>query len=174
MYIGLNDLRWCIWADNPSSACNWCCWCADADDALMLMMRCCCGCTDAADALMLLMHLCCWCTVADDGLLLLIHCCCWCAVAADAANALMLLMRWCCWCTEMLLNKDQDQLADLSILAFCSGFIYANMYIVFSIYANICTKIFSLIDNDWRPLDVYLWLWWKKLFTVLCPTVSLR
>ena len=43
----------------------------------------------------------------------------------DAAKMLMLLMRWCCWCNAaaemlMLLNQDQDLLADLSI-ALCSS-----------------------------------------------------
>ena len=39
---------------------HWCCWCADAADALMLLMRWCCWCADAADVLMLLMHWCYW------------------------------------------------------------------------------------------------------------------
>ena len=86
MYIGWYDRNWYIWADIPSDACNWC---ANAADALMLLMRCCClccWCADAADALMLLMRWCCW--------------CCWCCWYADAADKLMLLMRWCCWCTD--------------------------------------------------------------------------
>ena len=34
------DLNWCIWADIPSSACNWCCWnTTDAVDGMMLRMR---------------------------------------------------------------------------------------------------------------------------------------
>ena len=38
-------------------------------------------------------------------------------------DALMLVMYWCCWCTDarMLLNQDQDLLADLTI-AICSSF----------------------------------------------------
>ena len=84
---------------------------------LMLLMRWCCWCADVADVLMLLMLLmrgCCWCCW-----------CCWCADAVDAADALMLLIRWYCWCTDalMLLNQDQDQLADLSI-AFCSSYLF--------------------------------------------------
>ena len=97
MYIGWYDRNWYIWADIPSDACNWC---ANAADALMLLMRCCClccWCADAADALMLLMlliSLCCWCAYAADELILLMmmllmHWCCWCAFAADM---LMLLM----------------------------------------------------------------------------------
>ena len=40
MYIGWYDLNWCIWADIPSSACNWCCWnTTDAVDGMMLRMR---------------------------------------------------------------------------------------------------------------------------------------
>ena len=72
----------------------------------MLLMSCCCWCPAAVDALMLLM--------------LLMRWCCWCA---DADEALMLLMYWCSWCTDalMLLNQDQDLLADLSI-AICSSF----------------------------------------------------
>jgi len=41
MYIGWYDRNWYIWADIPSDACNWC---ANAADALMLLMRCCCLC----------------------------------------------------------------------------------------------------------------------------------
>ena len=95
MYIGWYDRNWYIWADIPSDACNWC---ANAADALMLLMRCCClccWCADAADALMLLMRWCCWCT---KGLMLLMCWCYWCADAAYAADALMLLMLMMCWC----------------------------------------------------------------------------
>ena len=42
---------------------RWCCWCAVAEDALMLLMCWCCWCADAAYALMLLM--CCWWWCAD-------------------------------------------------------------------------------------------------------------
>ena len=59
----------------------------------------------------------CWFTYPADALM---HWSCW---FTDADDALMLLMYWCCWCTDalMLLNQDQDLLADLSI-AICSSF----------------------------------------------------
>ena len=114
----------------------WCCWCADAADGLILLMRWCCLCADAADALMLLMCWCCWCADAADALMQLMRWCCWCADPADALimlmhwscwctdddDALMLLMYWCCWCADALmqLNQDQDLLADLS-KAICSS-----------------------------------------------------
>ena len=75
----------------------WCCWFADATDALMLWY--CCF-ADAADALILLMLLrllmrwCCWYADAADALML------WCT---DAADVLILLMRWCCWCADVVL-----------------------------------------------------------------------
>ena len=83
---------------------RWCSWCADPADAPILLLRRSCCCAYPADALILLMHWSCWCTDADD--------------------ALMLLMYWCCWCTDalMLLNQDQDLLADLSI-AICSSWV---------------------------------------------------
>jgi len=102
MYIGWYDRNWYIWADIPSDACNWC---ANAADALMLLMRCCClccWCADAADALMLLMRWCCWYADAADKLMLLMRLCCWWAdtADADAADVMMLLMHWCCWCAD--------------------------------------------------------------------------
>ena len=53
-----------------------CCWCADAADAMLLLLHCCCWCTVAADALMLLMRWCCCCADATEVLMLLMHCCC--------------------------------------------------------------------------------------------------
>ena len=84
-----HDRNWCIWADIPSDACNWCCWSADA---LLLLMRWCCWCTDAANMLLLQMCWCCWCADAADALMLLMR---WCCLCADAADGLMLLYSWC-------------------------------------------------------------------------------
>ena len=99
---------------------HWWCWCTGDADALMLLFP---WCTDAADAMMLLillMNWCCWGNDVADTLTLLMPWCCWCADAA------YVLMRWCCWCAKaadalMLLNQDQDLLADLSI-AICSSY----------------------------------------------------
>ena len=46
----------------------------------------------------------------------------------DKSTFLSITYYWCCWCANaadalMLLNQDQDQLADLSI-AFCSSFFF--------------------------------------------------
>ena len=67
---------------------------------------------------------------AADALLLLIRCCCWCNIAADA---LLLLMHWCVGSADalMLLNQDQDLLADLSI-AFCSSSQFVMVFYCFS------------------------------------------
>ena len=87
---------WCTFLMHQS------CWCTNPADAPILLMRWSCWCADPADALILLMSWSCRCTDADD--------------------ALVLLMYWCCWCADaiMLLNHDQDLLADLSI-AICSS-----------------------------------------------------
>ena len=117
--------KYCWWTDTADASYTadllmllmcWCCWCADAADALMLLMCWCCWRADAADALVCWS---CWCADPADALNLLMHWSCWCT---DADDALMLLMYWCCWCTDalMLLNQDQDLLADLSI-AICSS-----------------------------------------------------
>ena len=65
---------------------------------------------------MLLMRRSCWCAYPADTLM---HWSCWCT---DADDALVLLMYWYYWCADaiMLLNHDQDLLADLSI-AICSS-----------------------------------------------------
>ena len=87
----------------------WCCWCADATDALMLLMRwscwcCSCSwCTDAADGLMLLMRWCCWCADAADSLMLLLMR--WSCCRPDAADVLMLLMHWGLTHYQMLIMK---------------------------------------------------------------------
>ena len=54
---------------------RWCCWCAGATDALVLLMRWCCWCCWW-----------CWCTDAADPMMLLIQWCCWCSWCADAAD----------------------------------------------------------------------------------------
>ena len=114
-------LRWCCWCADAAAALRllkcWWCWCTVAANLLLLRMR---WCADAADALMLLMHRSFWCADPADALFLLMHWSCWCTDADDA------LMCWCCWCADalMLLNQDQDLLADLSI-AICSSFLDA-------------------------------------------------
>ena len=124
MYIGWYDLSWCIWADIPSSGC--------AAAAQILLMRWCCWCADPADAPILLMRWSWWCTDADD--------------------ALMLLMYWWCWCTDalMLLNQDQDLLADLSI-AICSSY---NCQVLYEV-SVLCVKYGNIKKSPPCSISIY-------------------
>ena len=96
---------------------------------------------------------CCY-TDADDALVLLMYWCCWCINGGDA----LMVMYWCCWCTDalMLLNQDQDLLADLSI-AICSSL-------------DINIRIFVRIENLYSPhpvLDLFEFVFKTKLFIIL-------
>ena len=81
---------------------RWCCWGADAANALMSLMP------DALTLLMQLMRWCycllpwfCWCIGGSDIMFMLMNLCCWYADAADALMLLILLVHWCCWCTDV-------------------------------------------------------------------------
>ena len=57
-----------------------------------------------------------------------------------ADTALLLMIHWNCWCTNatdalILLNQDQDILADLSI-AICSSFIFCMIWSYFIIFRH--------------------------------------
>ena len=88
----------------------------------------------------------------------------WCTDPADPADV---LMHWCCWCTDalMLLNQDQDLLADLSI-AICSSFRRKNLYelqtCVSFVNLILLTEILLRWIMAWNPLPrLTKWPHWR-------------
>ena len=164
---------------------------------MLLLMHCCCWCADAADALMLLLLLlrwCYWSADAANALLLLRWCCCECtdADAADAADVLMLLLLlWCCWCTDaLMLLRESELVYEPTLMGAPDHLSFAQLYNVlfwqflkcwqfenllkllmnFTIFDNVeifltIWTIFNIFDNTlpfltvWPILNFFLTIW---------------